>query len=56
MTIVVLVEPEGRPMRLDATPRRMWRTVDISPSCEVGIATDCYESHVATCKGINREG
>lgn len=51
---VALVEPEGRPMRFDMIALRRWRIVQVTPSHCVAIPEDVYESHVATCKAINR--
>jgi hypothetical protein len=53
-TLTVLVEPEARPMRFNAQPKRMWRMAEISPSHKVAVAVDAYELHTATCRTINR--
>lgn len=53
-TFVALVEPDGRPMRFDLHARRLWRIVQVTPSHYVAVPEDVYESHVATCKAINR--
>jgi len=55
MTIVTLAEPEGRPIRLNVGALRFFRLVPVSASNAFAVPTDVHESHVATCKAINRK-
>ncbi len=52
--LIVLAEPEGKLMRLDSQPKRLWRLVEVTPSHSAAVSAEVYESHTATCKEINR--
>lgn len=41
-------------MRFDMLSRRLWRIVQVTPSHCVAIPENVYDSHVTTCKAINR--
>ena len=52
--MVVPIAPGDQSMRMDPTPKRLWRLVAVSPDFKVAVPTDVYESHIATCKKLNR--
>ncbi len=53
--LVILSEPEGKPIRLDTQPRRMLRIVQVTALHSVAVPTEVHEIHVATCKAINNK-
>ncbi len=51
--LVILSEPDGKPIRLDPQPRRMLRIVQVTAMHSVAVPTEAHDVHVATCKAIN---
>jgi hypothetical protein len=51
--LVILSEPEGKPIRLDPQVRRMMRIVAVTALHSVAVPTEVHELHAITCKAIN---